>query len=459
VLSILRRAKYIGIAMGAMALNGAMAYVVNTPADIRPGIIQNSHITTSSDPTLKLSWSKISGAIISMDNLNSYDPTSKAFGGVPMADGAGHIVWSPLGFGMFLPLSGGTMTGDILPSSTSVNIGASGFSFGNGWFTSLKANNFAVSSGSLSSLLSKNFLGTDSGGNIIGGTIPTTDASHALGWNGSAFTSVVIGGGAGGGTVTDVSGIAPINVATGTTTPVISITQADATHSGYLTSTDWNTFNSKGSGNGTVTSIGLTTPSWLSVGGSPITSSGTLALTAATGQTANKVLATPDGTTGAVGLRSLTYNDIPSPDVAHMGTGATSFTAGSLIGSHSSSSTGALRAITIGAGLTLSGSTLSANSLPTIARTAVTTSTYTVLTTDYLVSYTGTTGSVLTLPAATTAGKPFIIKDGGGNAGTNAITIQANGTDTIDGNVQIYIQQNYGSVMIVSTGSGKWEII
>ncbi|MGZ3842660.1 MAG: beta strand repeat-containing protein [Bdellovibrio sp.] len=48
-----------------------------------------------------------------------------------------------------------------------------------------------------------------------------------------------------GGTVTSVSGTAPISVATGTTTPVVSISQATATTNGYLSSADWNTFNSK----------------------------------------------------------------------------------------------------------------------------------------------------------------------------------------------------------------------
>lgn len=47
------------------------------------------------------------------------------------------------------------------------------------------------------------------------------------------------------GTVTNVSGTAPISVATGTNTPVISISQANATTNGYLSSTDWNVFNNK----------------------------------------------------------------------------------------------------------------------------------------------------------------------------------------------------------------------
>ncbi|MGZ6472410.1 MAG: tail fiber domain-containing protein [Bdellovibrio sp.] len=48
-----------------------------------------------------------------------------------------------------------------------------------------------------------------------------------------------------GGTVTSVSGTAPITVATGTTIPVISISQSTTSTNGYLSSTDWNTFNNK----------------------------------------------------------------------------------------------------------------------------------------------------------------------------------------------------------------------
>lgn len=65
------------------------------------------------------------------------------------------------------------------------------------------------------------------------------------------------------------------------------------------------------SGGGTVTSVGMSVPSWLTVSGSPITSSGTLAVTATTGQTANQFLATPNGLTGSVGLRSIAAADLP----------------------------------------------------------------------------------------------------------------------------------------------------
>jgi hypothetical protein len=75
--------------------------------------------------------------------------------------------------------------------------------------------------------------------------------------------------------VTSVTGTAPV-VSSGGTTPAISMAAATTSVSGYLTSTDWNTFNSKGSGS--VTSVAATVPSFLSITGSPITTSGTLAI-------------------------------------------------------------------------------------------------------------------------------------------------------------------------------------
>ena len=67
------------------------------------------------------------------------------------------------------------------------------------------------------------------------------------------------------------------------TTNTISINQASASTSGYLSSTDWNTFNNKGSGTGTVTSVAMTMPLGLSVSGSPITTSGTFGITLTAG--------------------------------------------------------------------------------------------------------------------------------------------------------------------------------
>jgi hypothetical protein len=77
------------------------------------------------------------------------------------------------------------------------------------------------------------------------------------------------------GTVTSVTGTAPV-VSSGGNTPAISMAAATGSVNGYLTSTDWTTFNSKG--NGTVTSVGGTgTVSGISLSGT-VTSSGNLTL-------------------------------------------------------------------------------------------------------------------------------------------------------------------------------------
>lgn len=110
------------------------------------------------------------------------------------------------------------------------------------------------------------------------------------------------------------SNTAPINYSAG----AYSITQASTSTSGYLSSTDWNTFNNKGTG--TVTSVALSVPSWLTVSAA-VTTTGTLAITATSGQTTNQVMATPDGATGAMSLRALVANDIPNLDASKITSG------------------------------------------------------------------------------------------------------------------------------------------
>jgi hypothetical protein len=68
------------------------------------------------------------------------------------------------------------------------------------------------------------------------------------------------------GVVTSVTGTAPV-ASSGGTTPAISMAAANTTTNGYLTSTDWNTFNGKGAG--TVTSVTGTAPVVSSGGATP----------------------------------------------------------------------------------------------------------------------------------------------------------------------------------------------
>ena len=74
--------------------------------------------------------------------------------------------------------------------------------------------------------------------------LPSSSGSNGqvLATNGSGILSWVS---AATGSVTNVTGTSPISVATGTSTPVISMTQANGTTNGYLSSADWTTFNSK----------------------------------------------------------------------------------------------------------------------------------------------------------------------------------------------------------------------
>jgi len=106
------------------------------------------------------------------------------------------------------------------------------------------------------------------------------------------------------GTVTSVTGTAPV-VSSGGTTPAISMAAATASVNGYLTSTDWSTFNSKGSGS--VTSVAATVPSFLSVAGSPITTSGTLAISYS--GTALPVANGGTGVTASSGANSVVLRD------------------------------------------------------------------------------------------------------------------------------------------------------
>jgi hypothetical protein len=80
---------------------------------------------------------------------------------------------------------------------------------------------------------------------------------------------------------------------------------------------------------------------------------------------------------------------------------------------------------------------------------------YTVLSTDYFLSC-DVSGGVLTirLPNAPTTGRAFVVKDKGGNALTNNITVTTvGGTVTIDGSTSFVLNANYQAINLIFNGT------
>lgn len=147
----------------------------------------------------------------------------------------------------------------------------------------------------------------------INATIPNNGLTNSsITINGSAIS---LGGSVSVGTVTSVGATAPV-ASTGGNTPTISMSQANSTTDGYLSSTDWNTFNNKGSGDGTVTSVsGTGTVSGITLSGT-VTTSGSLTLggsldlsspPAIGGTTPNSITGTTITATNYVGISGGTF--------------------------------------------------------------------------------------------------------------------------------------------------------
>ena len=240
-------------------------------------------------------------------------------------------------------------------------------------------------------------------------TVPTTDlsgtitnaqlANSAITING---TSTSLGGSINVGTVTSVTGTAPI-VSSGGTTPAISIPAATTSVSGYLTSTDWNTFNNKQPSGTYVNSI---TSSTLTVAGT--STSPTINLTSGI---------VTAGTTGSATL-------IPVVTVDTYGRVTTITTAANPQGTVTSvTGTGTVNGITLTGTVTSSGSLTLGGTLGSIANSQLTNSSITV------------NGSAISLggSATITAVSPNALTIGTGLSGTSyngsaAVTIAIDST-------------------------------
>lgn len=93
----------------------------------------------------------------------------------------------------------------------------------------------------------------------------------------------------------------------------------------------------------------------------------------------------------------------------------------------------------------------------------VTTTPYVIPTTANELLFNVATAAIATLPDATAwlirnPGADLLLKDISGNAGTNNITINRAGSNTIDGLSTIQIASNYGFIAL-RVASGNWIVV
>jgi len=165
--------------------------------------------------------------------------------------------------------------------------------------------------------------------------------------NGSA---IALGGTVSVGTVTSVTGTSPV-VSSGGTTPAISMPVATTSVSGYLSSTDWTTFNNKSNTNGTVTSVAALT---LGTTGTDLSS------TVATGTT-TPVITLQVPTASATNRGALSSTDWTTFNNKGSGT-VTSITSSTL----TVAGTSAIPTINLTSGIATAGTTGSATLIPVV---------------------------------------------------------------------------------------------
>lgn len=205
--------------------------------------------------------------------------------------------------------------------------------------------------------------------------------------------------------VLTVTGTAPV-VSSGGANPAISMPAATTLVNGYLTSTDWTTFNNKGSG--TVTSVTGTAPIVSSGGATPAISLATSygdTQNPYASKTANFVLAAPNGASGVPTFRAVVAADIPTLNqntsgnasnvtgtvaVLNGGTGQTTYTDGQLLIGNTTGNTLTKTTLTAGGGISVT----NASGAITIANTGGTLSSGAGATITTALTSTGLTASL-----------------------------------------------------------------
>jgi hypothetical protein len=172
------------------------------------------------------------------------------------------------------------------------------------------------------------FNGALASSNLTGSTLPSSIVSSSLTsvgtitsgvWNGTAITntylansaitingtSTSLGGSINVGTVTSVTGTAPV-VSSGGNTPAISMAAATTAVNGYLTSTDWTTFNGK-------QDLLISGTNIKTINGSSVLGSGNLVVSASAGGATTQVQYNNAGAFAGNANFTYTGNDVNIP--------------------------------------------------------------------------------------------------------------------------------------------------
>jgi len=246
-----------------------------TPIVLTTASVRRFTITGSGGQTIKLpdATTLTSGAIFQFDN-------NQSSGAITVNNNSNTLIVSVPSGGFVLVnlLSNATAAGswdrhDQAPSNVSWSTNTFDYA---GSFTSGTWNGNAVAYNRGGTGQSSAF----TAGGIVYGSTTSALAVTPIGTTGQVLTSA----GAGTptwttpttGTVTSVTGTSPV-VSSGGNTPAISMPAATSSVNGYLTSTDWTTFNSKQPAGTYVTSVAATSPVTSSGGTTP-----TIAMPAAT---------------------------------------------------------------------------------------------------------------------------------------------------------------------------------